>query len=89
MTVADRPTDTPIEALSDTELIARARSLGELASEHIAQTEADRRLPDAVIEALFDSGLLQLATSRRMGGLEAHPLTLVEVGRELTPTMGM
>jgi 3-hydroxy-9,10-secoandrosta-1,3,5(10)-triene-9,17-dione monooxygenase len=83
MTVAERLTDAPVEALSDAELIARARSLGELAWEHNAQTEADRRLPHAVIEALFDSGLLRLATSRRMGGLEAHPLTLVEVGREL------
>jgi alkylation response protein AidB-like acyl-CoA dehydrogenase len=36
-----------------------------------------------VIDALFESGLLRLATSRRMGGLEAHPLTLVEIGREL------
>jgi 3-hydroxy-9,10-secoandrosta-1,3,5(10)-triene-9,17-dione monooxygenase len=83
MTVADRPTDIPIEDLSPAELIARARDLGELAWEHIGATEADRRLPNAVIQALLDSGLLRLATSRRMGGLEAHPLTLVEVGREL------
>jgi 3-hydroxy-9,10-secoandrosta-1,3,5(10)-triene-9,17-dione monooxygenase len=83
MTVADRLTDAPIEELSSAELIARARELGEFAWEHIGATEADRRLPDAVIHALFDSGLLRLATSRRMGGLEAHPLTLVEVGREL------
>jgi 3-hydroxy-9,10-secoandrosta-1,3,5(10)-triene-9,17-dione monooxygenase len=83
MTVADRPTDLPIEELSSAEVIARARELGELAWEHIDATEADRRLPDVVIQALFDSGLLRLATSRRMGGLEAHPLTLVEVGREL------
>src|ERR1700722_5924187 len=83
MTVADRPTDLPIDALSDRELIARARDLGEFAWEHIAETEAERRLPAVVIQALMDSGLLRLATSRRMGGLEAHPLTLVEVGREL------
>jgi 3-hydroxy-9,10-secoandrosta-1,3,5(10)-triene-9,17-dione monooxygenase len=83
MTVADRPTDLPVEALSDRELIARARDLGEFAWEHNAETEADRRLPAVVIQALIDSGLLRLATSRRMGGLEAHPLTLVEVGREL------
>src|ERR1700678_307854 len=83
MTVADRPTDLPIEALSHDELVARAHDLGQLAWEQIAATESDRRLPDAVIQALHDSGLLRLATSRRMGGLEAHPLTLVEVGREL------
>jgi 3-hydroxy-9,10-secoandrosta-1,3,5(10)-triene-9,17-dione monooxygenase len=83
MTVADRPTDLPVDALSDRELIARARELGEFAWEHIAETEAERRLPPVVIQALLDSGLLRLATSRRMGGLETHPLTLVEVGREL------
>jgi len=60
MTVADRPTDVPIEELSSAELIARARELGEFAWEHIDATEADRRLPDAVIQALFDSGLLRL-----------------------------
>ena len=65
MTVADRPTDVPIEELSSAELIARARELGEFAWEHIGATEADRRLPDVVIQALFDSGLLRLATSRR------------------------
>jgi 3-hydroxy-9,10-secoandrosta-1,3,5(10)-triene-9,17-dione monooxygenase len=83
MTVADRSTDLPVEELSPQELIARARELGEFAWEHREETEANRRLPDAVIGALFDSGLLRLATSRRMGGTEAHPLTLVEVGREL------
>ena len=83
MTVADRPTDLPVDALSDRELIARARDLGEFAWEHIAETESERRLPPVVIQALLDSGLLRLATSRRMGGLETHPLTLVEVGREL------
>src|ERR1700733_12861039 len=83
MTVADRLTDTPIEELSSADLIARAHELGEFAWEHIGATEAERRLPDAVIHALFDAGLLRLATSRRMGGLEVHPLPLVEGGREL------
>lgn len=73
----------PLEDLGHAELIDKARELGEFAWEHTAQIEADRRLPDEVIEAFLHSGLLTLATSRRMGGLEAHPLTLVEVGREL------
>jgi len=81
--MSEPATVVPLEELSHAELIEKARELGEFAWEHTAQIEAERRLPDAVIEALFDSGLLRLATSRRMGGLEAHPLTLVEVGREL------
>ena len=48
MTVADRPTDLPVDALSDRELIARARDLGEFAWEHNAETEADRRLEKLV-----------------------------------------
>jgi 3-hydroxy-9,10-secoandrosta-1,3,5(10)-triene-9,17-dione monooxygenase len=81
--MSDQTTVVPLEDLTDAELIEKARELGELAWEHNAQTEAERRLSDDVIEALFSSGLLRLATSRRMGGLEAHPQTLVEVGREL------
>jgi 3-hydroxy-9,10-secoandrosta-1,3,5(10)-triene-9,17-dione monooxygenase len=81
--MSEQATAVPLEQLSHAELIEKARELGELAWEHNAQTEAARRLPDAVVDALLDSGLLRLATSRRMGGLEAHPLTLVEVGREL------
>jgi 3-hydroxy-9,10-secoandrosta-1,3,5(10)-triene-9,17-dione monooxygenase len=83
MTVADHPAQVPVDELSHDQLVARARELGELAWEHMRETEENRRLPDAVIGALFESGLLRLATSRRMGGVEAHPHTLVEVGREL------
>jgi 3-hydroxy-9,10-secoandrosta-1,3,5(10)-triene-9,17-dione monooxygenase len=81
--MSEQATIIGVEDLTHAELIDRARELGELAWEMRAQTEADRRLPEEVIQGLFDSGLLRLATSRRMGGVEAHPLTLVEVGREL------
>ena len=83
MTVADRIDTIPAEELNHDELIARARELAELAWEHREATEENRRLPDVVIQALFDSGLLRLATSKRMGGVEAHPHTLTQVGREL------
>jgi 3-hydroxy-9,10-secoandrosta-1,3,5(10)-triene-9,17-dione monooxygenase len=72
------------DALTEAQLLERAREVGELAWSRNAEAEAGRRLPDGVIDALHASGLLRLATSRRMGGLEAHPLTLVEVGRELS-----
>ncbi len=81
--MTDQATIAPVEELTEAQLLERARELGELAWSLTAESEANRRLPDAVIDALFESGLLRLATSRRMGGLEAHPLTLVEIGREL------
>jgi 3-hydroxy-9,10-secoandrosta-1,3,5(10)-triene-9,17-dione monooxygenase len=83
MSVAEKSTPVPADELTHDQLVERAREVGQFAWSQIAQTEADRRLPAAVIEALSESGLLRLGTSRRMGGLEAHPTTLVEVGREL------
>ncbi len=83
MSVSEKTLPAPVDEFTHDQLIERARELGQLAWSLNDQTEADRRLPDAVIEGLFESGLLRLATSRRMGGLETHPATLVEVGREL------
>jgi 3-hydroxy-9,10-secoandrosta-1,3,5(10)-triene-9,17-dione monooxygenase len=82
--VSQQATIPQIDDLSEAQLIERARELGELAWARTAETEAERRLPDDVIDALHASDLLRLATSRRMGGLEAHPLTLAEVGREIS-----
>jgi alkylation response protein AidB-like acyl-CoA dehydrogenase len=82
--MSQQATASQVDDLTDAQLLERAREVGELAWAHNAETEANRRLPDEVIEAFIASGLLRLATSRRMGGLETHPLTLVEVGRELS-----
>lgn len=74
---------TPIEELTREEVLRRAREVGDLAWAHTAETEEQRRVPDAVMAALFESGLLRLATSRRMGGLQGDAELLLEVGREL------
>jgi 3-hydroxy-9,10-secoandrosta-1,3,5(10)-triene-9,17-dione monooxygenase len=89
--MSEQATVSRLEDLTEAQLIERARELGELAWSHTADAEANYRLPDEVIDALHASGLLRLATSRRMGGLESHPLTLVEVGREISrgsPALG-
>lgn len=65
------------------ELLNTARSVGELAVAHRAEAERDRRVADAVIEALAHSGLLRLLRPKRLGGLETDPVTYVEVLREL------
>ncbi len=76
--VEELTTEAPREVLLD-----RARELGELAWARREEAERDRRLPDEVIEALRASGLARLANQKRWGGLEADPMTLLDVGREI------
>ena len=45
--------------------------------EHVAAIEHERRLPDAVVEALHRSGLHRLAIPAELGGLEAPVRTTV------------
>jgi 3-hydroxy-9,10-secoandrosta-1,3,5(10)-triene-9,17-dione monooxygenase len=78
------PVAPSMELQPDHAMIEKARELGEFAWSLQDEAEANRRLSQPVIDALLDSGLLKLATSRRMGGLEANPITIVEVGRELS-----
>jgi 3-hydroxy-9,10-secoandrosta-1,3,5(10)-triene-9,17-dione monooxygenase len=78
------PEAAATQTAPDQSAIDRAHELGEFAWNHQSEAEENRRLSPEVIEALIGSGLLELATSRRMGGTEAHPVTLVEVGRELS-----
>jgi hypothetical protein len=54
MSVVEKSTPLPADELTHDQLVERAREVGQLAWSQIAQTEADRRLPAAVIEALFD-----------------------------------
>ena len=50
------------------ELTARARAIQPLLLEHAAKTDAMRRLPDEVNEALTEAGFFRLVTPRRFGG---------------------
>jgi 3-hydroxy-9,10-secoandrosta-1,3,5(10)-triene-9,17-dione monooxygenase len=75
-------------ALSDQE--ASSEAFVEKAAEVVARTEQyakiadrDRRLPDAAVEVLIDSGLVKLLRPRRLGGHEVPPAVYVEVGRTL------
>jgi alkylation response protein AidB-like acyl-CoA dehydrogenase len=69
MTIAD--TSTAVTAHDGEEAVARAVALQSLLREHAARTEADRRIPQEVIDALVEAGLFKVAVPKRYGGYEA------------------
>ena len=56
--------------------------------EHVAAIEHERRLPDAVVEALHRSGLHRLAIPAELGGLEAPVRTTVAAVAAIAATDG-
>ncbi len=74
--------------LSREELLAQAREIGEFAWSRREETDRDRRLPDAVVEKLRDSGLMKLCRHKKWGGAEADPMTFLDVGREIAHGSG-
>lgn len=74
---------TSVDQASRTELVNRAVALQPLLREHIAAGEFDRRLPDAVGQALTDAGFIRLFTPCRFGGYEAEVRTVVEITEAL------
>ena len=69
---------------TNTELLAVASSLGPLISEHSADGEQDRRVPQVVIKALKQAGLVRLVTPKSLGGLETDPITCARVVEEVS-----
>src|SRR6266436_3044804 len=52
------------------DLLTRARAIGELARERVQQTEADRRVDDDMIERMRQADLFRVMQPRSYGGLE-------------------
>src|SRR5262245_40661172 len=69
---------------ADTELVDAARTIGQIIREHNAEAERERRLSRAVLNALYETGLLRMFTPRSLGGLEANPITRALVVEELS-----
>jgi 3-hydroxy-9,10-secoandrosta-1,3,5(10)-triene-9,17-dione monooxygenase len=65
------------------EFIQRAAALRPLLEQNAARTEAERRIPDEVIEALEDTGLFELMVPKRFGGQAASMETVLRVSAEL------
>jgi indole-3-acetate monooxygenase len=67
----------------DTSLIDAARGIAPIIREHSDQAERERRLPQPVLTALRETGLLRMTTPRSLGGLETDPVTRALVGEEV------
>lgn len=65
------------------ELVQRAVALQPLLREHAAKTEADRRVPDEVIDAIAAAGLFKLGTPKRYGGHEAGARAMLDTSAAL------
>jgi len=68
--------------------LAQARSLLPGLRERAAAADQDRRLPDATIEALLDTGLFNVLTPRSFGGAELGIECLVRITAELAGACG-
>jgi alkylation response protein AidB-like acyl-CoA dehydrogenase len=60
-----------------------ARSLEPLIREH-AQALEERRIPPALVEALYDAGVFRAMLPREVGGLEAEPVEWLQMIEEIT-----
>jgi alkylation response protein AidB-like acyl-CoA dehydrogenase len=55
------------------DLLGQIESIGPLITEHARAAEADRRLSDAVYQAMYNAGLYGMLAPKAYGGLELHP----------------
>lgn len=64
-------------------LVAAARELGPLIRGNADRGERDRRLPAATARGLTEAGVFRLCRPRQLGGLEADPVTVLDVVEEI------
>lgn len=60
------------------EAVARARAIAPVVAEHASTAESLRRLPENVVQAMVEAGLVRLLTPARWGGHELGFDTVVE-----------
>jgi alkylation response protein AidB-like acyl-CoA dehydrogenase len=75
-----RAVPAPVEAA---EFIERAERIRALLEQNADETDRLRRLPDANVQALRESGLCRLMVPRRLGGYETDIHTYIDVMAEL------
>lgn len=71
--------------------LAALRALAPLIAEHREAFDRQRRMPDAVFEAMADAGLFRLWLPKGLGGPELSPLefmTIIEAASALDGTVG-
>src|SRR5438132_423892 len=65
------------------DLVSRAEGLRSILEEHAEETDRLRRLPDAVVAALKETGVCRLMVPKRLGGYETDIHTYIAVMAEL------
>ncbi|HKT00365.1 MAG TPA: flavin-dependent monooxygenase [Rugosimonospora sp.] len=69
-------------------VLAGVRDLLPVLRDRAQETEDRRSLPTETVKSLAEVGVFQLLQPARYGGIEAHPLTFLEVIRELGGACG-
>ncbi len=75
--------DSPGSAAAGIDYVERAQKLAPQIEVWADQAEADRRLPEPLLAALFDAGLFRLLLPRSLQGAELDPVTFVHVMEEV------
>src|SRR5262245_65537433 len=74
-------TSGPVPSMS--ELVERAASIRSLLERNADETDRLRRLPDAIVQSLQETGLCRLMVPKRFGGYETDIRTYIAVMAEL------
>ncbi|MCK9993182.1 MAG: indole-3-acetate monooxygenase [Alphaproteobacteria bacterium] len=69
----------PFQIPERDELLAKAESIREIIEGDTAKNESDRTLSMRSVNALYDSGILNMCVPRELGGFDADPITQTEV----------
>lgn len=69
--------------VSSQNLREAVRRIAPVIEAHRAQAEQERRMPDAVVAAMRDAGLLRLWTPKEYGGSEVDLRTFMELGESI------
>lgn len=64
---------------ADSPFLERVHTLGPRIAEAAGQIEAERRIPEPLLESMIDAELFRLLLPRSVGGAEVHPLTFMHV----------
>jgi alkylation response protein AidB-like acyl-CoA dehydrogenase len=68
--------------------VAVAQTLGSEIRASADQIERDRQLPQALVDAMIETGIFKLSVPRAFGGAEADPMTLMDVIEEVSRADG-
>jgi indole-3-acetate monooxygenase len=72
------------DARSVNNIVSATQALAPLIAESTSAMDAQRRLPERLVEALRELGAFRMAVPRAYGGLELDPMTQVRVVEELS-----